>query len=409
MRKWLALLLVVLLSACAAQPESDVEREPSGTEESEAVSQKVPPVIEMYFPPDGQTPEEVVEAYFEEQYWAYRSLIYVDLSTILDMEQNLVASSAIWSQKLIQRRRLLKENDLCYVETEQFPYSIHFIGEEELDDVRLEYWEDRRPEKDDEVTLHFVITGEQGRAYPPQMALNAQHSMRLRSIDGQWKISFLYFPGSYRKYLRANNQEIPTDEETLAELRDEFRTVAETGDSSIPVGKSYDGDAAAAYALQYTENANDAFYHIGDWMGNCANFTSQGIWAGFLDESKSPTVTGRVGMTEGWYAGEGGGSPAWENVERFWEYITSGAEMAGLELQGIGAARPGDLLQTSSLVWEPDEDEEDTQPEDRYNHSLIVVDADRLLLAQHSPGCFVYYSDMPGLTTRLIRPTALNS
>lgn len=405
MRKIAALMAAFLLAGCSARPAPAPLPEMRSSQADTAVAQKdVLPAVEIYYPPEGQTPKQVVEAYFEELYWSYCSMTDVDLSAILDTEQSLVSSSVIWTQKLTQRRRLLAEHQLCYVETEQFPYEIRFIAEEELQDVRLDYWSERRPEKEGDITLHFEIRGDKGRAYPPQMALNTQHTMRLRHIGGRWAITFLYFPGSYRRYLRANNQEVPSDEQALAELKEEFRKV----ESGHPVESEYDGAAAAAYALRHTESPNDAFYHIGDWMGNCANFTSQCIWAGFLRGYDPPSLSERVGMTQGWYAGEGGGSPAWENVERFWDYITADVEMSGRQLEGIAAVQPGDLIQTSSLVWQPDEDDgEDAQPEDRYNHSLIVVDAERLLLAQHSPGCFVYYSDMPGLTTRFIRPTQL--
>lgn len=408
-----ALLLALLLPALAACAPV-----PQPVPEESALSSEPPPpppapeeepLPTIYVPPEGQTAQDTVRAYFEQMYLSYIHLTDIDLTAILDTRYFSVYNSIQWAELLTKRRRLLLENGLCYVETDAFPYQIRFLRDNELEDGRLEYWDSPLLEETaEEQMLHFVITGEEGRAYPPWMAVNSQHTMFLHRENGRWKIRFHYYPGSVRKYPHSTLLRVPSDEEMLDDLLVEFAPAdcGKPGEAlAIPPGAAlYDGERAADYARRYTESPNAAFYRIDDFMGNCANFTSQCVWSGFATGDHPPDIARGENMTRDWYAGEGGGSPAWENVEYFWRQITAGIEMGCRLPDGVGELRPGDVIQTSAPGLEPVETAEGDLPEERFNHSLVVVDADTLLLAQNSPGCFVYYADVVNVSTRILRP-----
>lgn len=401
---WLLLLCVLLPLAI-----DSLIALPSVAPVAVIASEPAPPPVEerepsahpsVYMPSEELSLEETVYAYFEQQYLAYANLSYIDISGMVDVEQSQNRNALVWLQTLIQRRRLLSENNLCYVETRQFPYDITFLAEDELADDRTAFWRNRNLADDNEHMLHFVITGEPGRAYPPMMAVNAQQTMRFREVDGIWKMTLHYYPGSVRRYRRDAVLQLPAEESMLADLRKEFANTT-CDPSPLPSNaKPYTGAAAARYAKKYTETPNPGFYNIGDWMGNCANFISQCIWYGFGSGEEMPNMYARENMTASWYAGSGGGSPAWENVDYFWQYAVGGQGLYGHILEGVSALEQGDIVQTRSGG-------NNSGDEDDFNHSLLVVDKETLLLAQNSPGCFVYYSDIVNVEARFFRPAYL--
>ncbi|MDL2234336.1 amidase domain-containing protein [Ruminococcaceae bacterium OttesenSCG-928-L11] len=380
-------------------PDFVLEPEELLLSEDEPPEEDLPPEDEgVYSRPPGLSPEEIVEIYFEEYYQMYTELRYIDLSGLIDVSNRTIRNSLVWAQLLNQRRQLIAEYALCYVETEAFPYSVEFIEADQLTDERISFWkrfDTMTPE--DEIMLHFIVTGEAGMAYPPILAVNTEHTMRMKEIDGEWYITYHYFPGSRRKFAANNTNRLMTDEAMLELLFAEFEpdasidTPLETPLSGYP----YDGGRAAEYGRLHTESPNPAFYNIGDWMGDCANFTSQCIWAGF-----SPQDSPGDPMTASWYAGTGGGSPAWENVGYFWRFATGSQGMTGWEFTGASQLLAGDLVQTAPSF----EQERLEEGEDVFGHSLLVVDAETLMLGQHSPGCFVYYSDMVNTINRFYRP-----
>ena len=388
------LLSLCLLCSCGTSP-SAVQPLPEVSEPEES------PLPSVYILPEGGlTLEETVYVYFDQQYRSYAACQDIDLRAILDTHMPSIRNGIQWSAMLNQRRRLLKEMDLCYVETEMFPYTIRFLSEEELNDDRLRYWNAEELTAHGEVMLHFVVEGEKGYAYPPIMAVNAQHTMRFYQENGVWKLMFHYFPGAVRKFMREDSFRSYSDEEMRQKLQEEFAPVDVTKVSAAaPAPENavvYRAEDAAAYAKQYSEYYNDDFYLIDDWMGDCANFTSQCIWSGFPQNA----------MDAQWYAGDGGGSPAWENVDYFWTYAFSGNSLVGQEIGGIDDARTGDLIQTSaSGISVTDR----TDDENHFNHSLMIVDSEKWILAQHSPGNFLYYSDLVNVKTRIFRPRYLHS
>lgn len=391
MKKLIALLLMpFLLSGCATEVQSALDYAQSASEVLAAtppITQEPEPEPEeagpaVFEPEYAMTLEETVEAYFEQQYLSYMTFTDIDLSAILDMRSTNNQNMARWTQMQTQRRKLILEHDFCYVEDAGFPYAVVF--EEEPEDDRMRVWE-RRLEELQATIIHFRIVGEEGEVYPPMLAVNSQHSMMLRQVDGVWKIAMHYFPGSRRKFSDGEVVALD-DDEMLLRLAFEFEPPDAAPPLEVPAGAlAYDAEAAVAYAMQYAEQKNPDFHDIGDWIGNCANFVSQSVWAGF----------GSQKTTASWNSDAG----AWNHVGYFWEYATSGQEFGAQVLAGVSELQNGDIVQIRplSMVDEPD----------RFTHELIVVDAETLKLAQNTPAAFVYYSDLVNVETRLLRPVYL--
>ena len=243
-------------------------------------------------------------------------------------------------------------------------------------------------ETDYDEVYHFRISGEEGRAYPPTFAVNAQHTVFLKREGGIWKIIRHYYPGSVRSLRFAGELTLPSEEEMLAELKLEFSSAQAAQAVATPPGAApYNAEAVVDYANRYMAKPNSEFYHIGDWQGNCQNFVSQALSHGFGDE-----------MTGEWFGGSGGGSAAWESVNSFWRFAVENGGMGGQVVPSIASAQAGDVMQTRT---------KGAGDEDEYNHILIVTDGERLLLAQNSPACLVYYSDLVNVQTRIFRPCYL--
>ena len=193
----------------------------------------------------------------------------------------------------------------------------------------------------------------------------------------------------------------------LADLREEFKAFSQ-GTSSVEtripaIAAVYNGTRAVDYAKAYTESPNLAFYDINDWLGNSSNFTSQSIWYGFGADDQA-NVARQENMTSQWYAGQGGGSPEWENVEQFWDYATKprGPQEPGLHGEIVGTIfglEMGGIIQTRSGRFQ--------NTDEKYNHSLLLVEKSTLRMAQNTPDCFVYYSDLADGDNRFFNPQYL--
>lgn len=127
---------------------------------------------------------------------------------------------------------------------------------------------------------------------------------------------------------------------------------------------SYTASDATRYAerLVYAD-ASRFFYKVNG--NNCTNFVSQCLWAGYGGYATDFSVMAdrmnrRYQMTSEWYAGSGGGSPAWENVTNLWDYLmkskSTGPTATGLNNGAVytklfvgsspqRAIKPGNVLQ----------------------------------------------------------------
>lgn len=156
---------------------------------------------------------------------------------------------------------------------------------------------------------------------------------------------------------------------------------------------SYSGSRGAAYASKYASSRNPYFYDAGS---DCTNFVSQCIWAGYggwnaamSDSTMQSNISNKVRMTSSWFAGSGGGSSAWENVDYLWNHVVGntgkGPKATGYNNGGSYTnilpidISVGDVLQKS---WDGSD----------YFHSMYVISTpggsnpglNEIVVAQHS-------------------------
>ncbi len=381
-----SVLLILILSACS---NSMIEKN---------IRTEINHINSITVPESSLSLEETIQKYFELQYEMYIDMKYTDLRYFLDIDKLNNKNYVHWLRNLFTRREVIEENQDIYVEKEIKPFYIIFNQEPE--DDRMTFYEEREIIIDYDEIIHFTIASDNDIGYPPFFALNDQHTMALNHEKGRWKIIFHYFPGSSRH--RADTLRNITSREKMEKLI-ELELVNNFESDEIVIydqGIPYSNDKAVYYANKYISNHNDRFYLIDDWMGNCANFTSQAIWYGF---AKSEDVNIRDYMTSQWYAGHGGGSPAWENVSYFWRFITKDSMgnqqgIYGQTVDNINLLEKGGLIQIKSKA-SPDNGS--------FSHNLILVDKDKMILAQNSPDCLIYYSDLVNVDFRFFNPKML--
>ena len=335
---------------------------------------------------------QTIGAYFDAHYRSYISMQDIDISELLDMEIDSNHNLITWLSMLNQRRRLLHDNDLCYVETEAFDYEIVYDSEPE--DNRMQFWK-RRMDDSYDVVYHFRIRGEEGKAYPPTFALNSQHSIFLKETDSGFKIVRHYYPGAVRNFYMNKGLAVLDDAAALELLEKEFAFVKQPEVVDAPENALvYDPDKSVKYAKTYAEQPNPIYYNVGDWDGNCQNFVSQSVSSGFgYDGNPDP-------MTRRWFAGSGGGTVQWENCDYFWDYAVNNGGIGGQQLESVTQLIPGDVLQLRSLGRDDPDD---------FSHVIFTVDEETLMFAQNSPPNFVYYSDLVNIEARFFRPQFLEN
>lgn len=393
------LISLLLLFGCVPAKETITEIPEeipvfSGTEEP---SEPKPTEIE-YIAPPASTPEMAVINYFDALYDSYIAMLPVDISPAIDLDFEIMQNIQNWNSLLAMRRSIISEKGYCFVETERFPFTIDYFPEKELDDQRMDYVR-LSDFGEGAAVLHFTVKGQEGKAYPPIFALNSQHTMILTLEDGIYKIAYHYFPGSEGKFQNDLPVTLMEREEMEELLAEEFSPKEEADFPEPEFERIYDPEKAAEYALRFCENQNPDFFFVGDWYGNCMNFASQCIWSGFRAESDSPKNFGS--MTKNWYMGKNSGSLIWSSVSRFWEW--TGQEYCRMQVRefyDISKAEKGDLVHIGSYVCET---------EGKYSHALFVADEEKMMLAQNSPACFVYYSDLVNNYAKFIRPISLGA
>lgn len=397
MAKIAAIMAVIMMFFGCAQAEDVIGDMSVLTDENNEHEESLLTEIE-YAVPLCETPQAAVTNYFAALYDSYVSMLPIDISTVADFEHDMMLNVQNWSTLLSMRRSIILENGYCYVETECFPYIIEYITEKELNDVRMDDV-DMSDYGDGAVALHFVIKGVKGKAYPPIFAVNSQHSMVLTFKDGYYKVAYHYFPGSEGKFQNDFSVELMEKAEMEELLRNEFVSDEKIPDVKPIFSREYNKESAVEYALEFCEKTNKKFYFVGDWYGNCMNFSSQCIWNGFRKDGEN--VQSLSGMTEDWYCNKKGGTLIWASVGRFWNWIKSEeCDMQTVSFNNVNLARNGNIVNIGSYLCEEKE---------KYTHALVVVDEQKLLLAQNSPGCFVYYSDLVNNYSRFIRPISLNA
>lgn len=162
---------------------------------------------------------------------------------------------------------------------------------------------------------------------------------------------------------------------------------------------SYNGRNAAAYAYTYsgTEKETSSFYNnelFNDYRGkggDCMNFASQCIWAGFYGDQQKASVDAKLVPMDNegsyvWYGGINENSASWKGTKSFLKYIEAsknaqdvgmsaeiitvenGANiMASLKKEGID---PNRLVGAVALVDGQDANGNSCQ----YGHAVVITD-----------------------------------
>ncbi len=345
--------------------------------------------------------EDTLSLYFSTLYQSYLDLEYTDISSLFNMELLSSKNTLAYYQNLILRRQVIDELKLFFVEKEEKPYSINI--ESMPDDERMDVFSSHNVIGGYDELVHFTIRGDNSHAYPPFMSLNSQHTMALKKIDGVLKVVFHYFVGSSR--LRGSEElKVLSIDEMKEEVLSVIKEPQIYSNLEIPdIAHSYKSEQAKEYAIKHLDNPNSIFYKVDDWMGNCANYTSQAVWYGFVDKENGYNSV-RDYMTRQWYAGAGGGLPSWENVEVFWQYVTikKSSKQEGIHGYIIDSVKDvdiGDIVQIRSNKLRG--------TNEKFSHNLLVIDKEKLVLAQNSPNSLVCYADLEGVDFRFFRPVYL--
>ena len=133
----------------------------------------------------------------------------------------------------------------------------------------------------------------------------------------------------------------------------------------------YNRDKAVEYAKKWALGRNPVFYDYTQIGGDCTNFASQVLYAGYGEMNYKPVY--------GWYYIDGNRkSPSWTGVNELYNFLASnrgrGPRAAEVGIDGI---EPGDFVQL------------DFNGDGRFDHTPVIIDVggytpDTVLLAAHT-------------------------
>jgi len=178
----------------------------------------------------------------------------------------------------------------------------------------------------------------------------AYYTVTLVKLDNRWLIADITDGGTLDTQYKKNRSSFDPD---AALTEQSWRLEAENCRITFPYQGStapdriyYDGASAAAYACTYTRRRgtdedsdyyNPFFPSYAGQGGDCMNFGSQCIWAGFGGSETAGAISSHrlpmdVSGNFAWYgkaAGSGGTSSSWVSCRAFRAYLTGTADAAG--------------------------------------------------------------------------------
>ena len=133
----------------------------------------------------------------------------------------------------------------------------------------------------------------------------------------------------------------------------------------------YDRDAAVLYAHEWAYKRNPDYYDFSDLGGDCTNFASQVLFAGYKEMNYKPVL--------GWfYKNLNSRTPSWTGVNELYDFLINnqGAGPKAVKTD-ISNVEPGDLIQL------------DFDGDGRFDHTPVIVDIgdntpQTLLVAAHT-------------------------
>ncbi len=373
----LRICLVFLLVFGFSLSESDVRR-------VKAISDEQTTIIETQ-----------IELYFDLMYSAYVNLETVDLSSVISQSSAQMQLKVKALELLSKRRLVIQNRNYAYVETNRFQTSFDYTSFHIIDD--------------DTVVVSFILYGDQSKSYPPFISLGL-NTITINYQSSGWLITDHEY--EYRDIFENPNIDYDINyEDLVGQIIDEFTSLTTTFNYSLRSQRyvippytdyAYSALRAVPYANKFYKNYNTLFYTANTSGGDCTNFISQTVWYGFGGVNNSSVISSKFLMDPsndysiGWYAGSGGGSAAWEQVDVFWSYMTSYklATDVGPRVAIISTVQNLPLGGVMQIDFESDND---------FDHTVILVDKTKLLFAQHTNDALHYYSDYIG-TKRFMMP-----
>ena len=130
---------------------------------------------------------------------------------------------------------------------------------------------------------------------------------------------------------------------------------------------TYNREAAVAYAHKHALTLNKNYYSFENLGGDCTNFISQCLYAGFPQMNYSQY---------GWfYKNAGNRSASWTGVEFLYNFLVSGTDRPGpaAAVTPVSGLLPADIIQLSF-------------DGKRFAHSLLIVEKGErgILIAAHT-------------------------
>ena len=133
----------------------------------------------------------------------------------------------------------------------------------------------------------------------------------------------------------------------------------------------YDRQKAVEYARRWAMGRNPVYYDYSNIGGDCTNFASQVLFAGFGEMNYKPVF--------GWYYIDANRkSPSWTGVNELYNFLTTnrGPGPRAVEVE-IDEIQPGDLVQF------------DFDGDGRFDHTPVIIDSGMftpatILVAAHS-------------------------
>jgi len=142
---------------------------------------------------------------------------------------------------------------------------------------------------------------------------------------------------------------------------------------------SYNGGNGAEYARRFGSSGTPGTWFYTATNNDCTNFVSQSVWAAYggyvsgNDTLSKQNIANKVRMVPTiWQAGTGGGTPNWEQVDKFWNYATS-SKTTGPNATGYNNnAKVATLSPTSIKVGDVLQFRNSSISTNPYQHSVYV-------------------------------------
>ncbi len=381
MKKYAFLIIIILLSACQSASTQTATPSPTASLTPQPNSTPIPVFTPTNPPPPTSTtsplsvPEEIIALlnnYFDARYRSFQNLALEDFSPFIAETDEGQSFWEIEEKKLALEIEHARIYDLAYLQYEFFLEYDDFFIDQSTKSAKVILLEG-----------HDVTFEVSAPLLSSQR--NISHTIKLKKIDGQWKIESDLYEDYLWRWLNTTGM-------STNELREELISLQEKPAKIIVLPNppfeqiTYNRQGAVDYAHQWATTSrpyNPNYYDFTELGGDCTNFVSQAIFEG----GEIPMVFGGnhdIG-TLGWYYYDiNDRAVAWTWVDGLYNFIIHEQniwknQIVGYEVEAKDALA-GDILQFNwgaDTVWD---------------HSVLLISSENReedtpfhLIAGHSP------------------------